>query len=297
MTLNQPAWTVSVVIPAYNCAAFVSEAVESALGQTLAPADVIVVDDGSTDGTAAVLQRFGGRIRVVSQPNRGLPAARNAGAAVATGTWIAFLDADDTWLPEKLAHQQAVAGDAALVYTDRFNVGDRGTLPAVQGHRLELYEGDIFLPLLLLGNHLTASSVVVRADVFRAVGGFAEHLRAAEDWDLWVRIAEAHAVAACHEPLVRYRYHGTQMSGDPRRMRDARRQVVERALASPRGLRLDRWTRRRILASVARNNAMGLSRHGAWRLALTEYAAAVAATPLDGRIYLDVLRCALRRHT
>ncbi len=299
MTTAQPGPGVSVVIPSYNCANYVGEAVESVLAQSRPPHEVIVVDDGSTDDTATALRPYLGRIRVLSQANRGLPAARNAGAALATAPWIAFLDADDTWLPEKLSRQMTLADDpaVALIYSDRFNTGARGTLPAVQGHRLELYEGDIFVPLLVQGNHLTASSAVVRADVFRALGGFAEHLRAAEDWDLWVRVAENHRVAVCREPLVCYRYHATQMSGDPRRMRDARREVVDRALATPRGRALDPGVRREILGSVARNNAMGLSRHGAWRAALVEYRAALTATPFDRRIYVDLLRFLLRRHT
>ena len=97
----------SVIIPAYNHARFVGEAVESVLLQTAASREVIVVDDGSTDDTARVLAGFGGRIRVIRQPNRGVAAARNAGAALASGDVLTWLDADDTWWPRKLERQLA----------------------------------------------------------------------------------------------------------------------------------------------------------------------------------------------
>jgi len=290
---------VSVIIPAFNCAAYVADAVESALNQTRPPAEVIVVDDGSTDGTDVVLRGFGSRIRVVSQQNRGLPAARNAGVAVATGEWLAFLDADDLWLPEKLARQGAATADprVALVYTDRFNIGDRGAHPEVQGQALDLYEGDVFLPLLTSGNSVTASSAMVRASVFQSLGGFMEHLRSAEDWDLWIRIAEHHRVAVCREPLVCYRYHGSMMSGNPRRMCEARRQVMERALALPRGQALPPAVKRQVRAFIARSNAVDASCRGAIGLALSEYLTAATTTPADFGVYVDFLRFVLRRHS
>ena len=290
---------IAAVIPVYNCEAFVADAVESALAQTVAPAEVIVVDDGSTDGTVAALSGVRSRIRLVSQQNRGLSCARNVGARAANAAWLAFLDADDTWLPDKLERQLAEARDprVALVYTDRYNVGDRGTLPEVQGHALELYAGDVFVDLLVQGNNVTASSALVRADVFRKLGGFAEHLRAAEDWDLWVRIAESYLVAVCRSPLVRYRYHGAMMSRDPARMCNARRQVVERALASPRGRTLDRRTRRRVLASVALSNARTASVSGNASVALSAYRDAISATPLNRAVYAEFLRFVLRRHS
>ena len=260
---------VSVVVPAYNCDQFVAEAIESALSQTVPPHEVIVVDDGSTDGTAAVLRRFGNRIRVISQANRGLAGARNAGVAVATGTWLAFLDADDTWLPTKLARQLEVGADPriAMVYTDRFNIGERGSLPRIQSEIQQMFTGDVFIDLLLLGNHITASSVMIRRDVVLRLGGFGGHCRGAEDWDLWIRVAESHQVGVCLEPLVCYRIHQGMMSADPRRMQVARNEVIRGALASPRGQSLPRRVQRRIVAAVARTNAWDASRRGVRALA------------------------------
>jgi glycosyltransferase involved in cell wall biosynthesis len=291
--------TVSVVIPAYNAALFVTRAIESAEAQTAPPQEIIVVDDGSTDDTAATLAAYGSRIRVVTQANCGLPGgARNAGAAVATATWLAFLDADDNWLPEKLERQLQIGRDPAiaLIYTDRFNIGAPADLPVRQGEVHEMYSGDIFTDLLVLGNRITASSVMVRRDVFNALGGFAEHLRAAEDWDLWIRVAERHAVGFVDEPLVNYIFHGGMFTGDPERMRVARGQVMQRALATARGTALPEPVRRRIQSCVARTNAWDASRKRAHRIAWSEYAAALRARPWDASLYLDVFRYVFRRH-
>ena len=113
---------VSAIIPAYNADSFIREAVDSALGQTHTDVEVIVVDDSSTDDTASVLQSYGERIIVHRQPNGGVAAARNAGARLASGRWVAFLDADDVWLPTKIERQLAVAS-TPLSYTNRFNFG------------------------------------------------------------------------------------------------------------------------------------------------------------------------------
>lgn len=283
--------TVSVIIPAYNVAGFVADAIRCALTQTRPPHEIVVVNDGSTDDTARVLDRFGDQIRVISQPNAGLAAARNAGAAAARGEWLAFLDADDLWHPTKLEHQLAVAQDHhALIYSDRMNIGDIGDVPLVQSLGVALREGDIFEALLTTGNFITASSAMIRADVFRALGGFDPHLRAAEDWDLWLRVAADHPVGVCRVPVVSYRIHAGMMSGDPRRMQQARQIVVDRALSSARGRRLPRRVARQIRAKTARSNANGAARAGAHRLALTEYLRAFRLWPISSALYYDAGR-------
>src|SRR5687767_5658816 len=138
--------TVSVIVPAYNAAAFVAEAIDSALAQSHPELEVIVVDDSSTDDTPAVLQSYGNRITVHRQDNRGVSAARNTGAQLATGEWIAFLDADDVWRPDKITQQLRIA-QAPLVYSDRFNFGVLGDLPWLQSVATPMFEGDVFAPL------------------------------------------------------------------------------------------------------------------------------------------------------
>ncbi len=287
----------SVVIPARDAESFIAETVESVLAQTRPPVEVIVVDDGSTDGTADVLRRFGERIRVLTQPWHGAAAARNAGAAVASGTWLAFLDADDTWLPEKLERQLAVAAAqrVGMVFSDRYNVGARGGLPPVQSQLQRMYSGDVFLDLLVLGNHITLSSAIVRADLFRSLGGFSETLTHAEDWDFWIRLAEGHRVGVCHEPLVCYRLHQGMKSSNPHRMQAARDEIVRRALRSARGRALSSWRKRRIRAATARTNGFDAARAGEGRLAVRAYSRSLMGWPFDGELFRDIARLLLGR--
>src|SRR5262245_34199236 len=116
---------VSVLIPVYNGAAFIATAVDSALNQQEVDVDVIVIDDGSTDATPEILASYQERIRVLRQTNAGHVKARNNGAKIAKGEWLAFLDADDEWLPDKLARQLACAdSQTSMIYTERLNFGE-----------------------------------------------------------------------------------------------------------------------------------------------------------------------------
>jgi glycosyltransferase involved in cell wall biosynthesis len=289
---------VSVIIPAHNAEAFIGDTIESVLAQTRLPAEIIVVDDGSTDGTAATIQRFGSRIRLLRQENRGVTNARNAGAAAARGEWLAFLDADDLWLPTKLERQLEVAArsQAVLIYTDRFNIGTRGNLPEVQSSIQRLYEGDVFVPLLLEGNHIPISSALLRTDIFRDLGGFHfEDWQGAEDWELWIRVAERLPVAACREPLVSYRFHGTMMSSDPKKMQRARLMAIDSALELPRSKAMGVFFRRRVRAAAANMNGEDAARRHAFRLAIAEYARAIALWPICPDPYKNILRLLLRR--
>jgi glycosyltransferase involved in cell wall biosynthesis len=131
MTTTIHEFRASVIIPTYNCGRFLPEAIESVLAQTLPPHEVIVVDDGSTDDTPAVAARFAGRIVYHRQVNRGVSAARNAGMDRATGDWLAFLDADDLWMPTKLAAVAPVCRSRpqpAIVFTDYQPFGEQGSI-------------------------------------------------------------------------------------------------------------------------------------------------------------------------
>lgn len=283
---------VSVIIPAYNAEPFIADTVQSALDQTHENLEIIVVDDGSTDLTVACLEPFGDRIRVHRQANGGVARARNAGIGIATGSWIAFLDADDLWLPRKLERQLA-SSDAPMTYTNRFNIGARGALPEVQSDVTAMHEGDLFLPLLLEGNFITLSSVVLRRDVFEATGGFSPELSGAADWDMWLRVTEHHRVGLCREPLVRYRFHPDGMSRNHEAMGRERTRVVSRALALDRGRALDWRTRRRVWGETHRTNGWDAGQAGARVDALRDYARAAAAWPWTTQPYKDALRVCL----
>ncbi|HEX4612249.1 MAG TPA: glycosyltransferase family A protein [Urbifossiella sp.] len=194
---------VSVVIPTYNSGPLVVEAVESALGQTAPPHEVIVVDDGSTDDTADRLARFGGRVRYVRQANARVAAARNAGLRAATGDAVAFLDADDAWHPEKLARQTAaLAADPSLgllatrVFPWPGPYPDPGVSPDVKTIQTEA-----MLPV----NPITTSSVLVRRTVLDQAGEFDRELFGPEDYDLWLRCSRVAGVGILQQPLTGYR--------------------------------------------------------------------------------------------
>lgn len=269
---------VSIVIPAYNAMMHLRDAIDSALSQTHQDIEVIVIDDSSTDETPAILASYGDRIISHRQPNGGVAAARNCGAQLATGDWLAFLDADDVWTPEKLEAQLAIT-TTAVSYTNRFNFGARGDLPVDQSEVTPLLSGDIFVPLMLRGNFVTTSSVMIRRTLFHALGGFAAQPRVCEDWDLWLRVAADHEFCVVTAPVVGYRFTATSLSTNYRAMSDARRQVISNALAMERARTLSWHLRRRIWAETFRTNGWDAGRSGAGFDALKEYARAALAWP------------------
>jgi glycosyltransferase involved in cell wall biosynthesis len=197
---------VSVIIPTYNSGHLVVEAVASALAQSLAPAEVIVVDDGSTDDTRQRLAPFGPPLRYIHQVNQGVAAARNTGLHEATGELIAFLDADDVWHPLKLElqvtclHSEAEPG---LLGTGTVNWPDEQFSTIDRSSRLRA----VRVPFddLVVRNYFFNSSVVVRKEVLERVGEFDRLLQGPEDYDLWLRVAQVAVVANLPLRLTGYR--------------------------------------------------------------------------------------------
>jgi cellulose synthase/poly-beta-1,6-N-acetylglucosamine synthase-like glycosyltransferase len=186
--------TVSAIIPAYNAAATIAAAIESVLAQTRLPDEIIVVDDGSKDETAAIAGRFGPAVRLVRQANAGCGQARNTGARESCGDWLAFLDADDLWLPTKLERQIPETENpqvAVVVCRIRNNEG------RVLGRRLTFDD-------LWVRNDAIVSSSLVRRSAFAQAGGFWKE-RACEDYHLWLRLtADGWEIANVSEDLVLY---------------------------------------------------------------------------------------------
>ncbi|MEO8587734.1 MAG: glycosyltransferase [Flavobacteriales bacterium] len=218
---------IDVIIPLYNGGRFISDALRSVLEQTLPPRSVIVVDDGSTDDGAYVVERFiaantsGTRITCVRQSNAGPNAARNAGIAHSTAPLLAFLDADDLWHPTKLEKQVALFDRApaslGLVYCD-FDTMDDGGAPLDTGrnaHTEPPLRGRVF-DRLLFANRISgsASAVLIRRTCFDAAGLFDTELRGSEDWDMWLRISERWEVDLVDESLVSIRRHGASAQMD-----------------------------------------------------------------------------------
>jgi GT2 family glycosyltransferase len=212
---------VSVVIPAFEAARFLPRAIRSALGQTYPCREIIVVNDGSPDTTAAedAISPFRQQIHYVWQANAGAGAARNAGLRLATGAFAAFLDADDYWAPTYLDEQVRFLQDhpeCAAVYTDAWIVGDT----PLAGRRfmdLSPSSGDVTVASLLSnGCTVITSALVVRLDVIRAANGFTESLRRGQDFDLWLRLAmRGHCIRYQHTALVYRCSHGGNLSDDP----------------------------------------------------------------------------------
>ena len=205
---------VSVVVPAYNGASFVRETLESVLSQSWSPFGVIVCDDGSTDGTPAILESFGARIRVVRQANSGVAAARNRAAAEANGELLAFLDHDDVWEPSMLSTlvpRLASDGELGLVYADAWIIDARGRLYGRRGRYLHYAEGWVF-DRLLRGNFIPVETTLMRTRLFRELGGCDPGLRYLEDYDLCLRVARRARIGFHPEPLARYRIHDHNLS-------------------------------------------------------------------------------------
>lgn len=187
---------------------FLVEAVESVLGQTLSDLELIVVDDGSTDGTAGLLDelvRRDARVRVQSQAAGGLTVALNAGCALATAPYVARMDADDVALSDRLERQLAYLDANAEVAL----LGGGIVLVDEEGKEIDREPGRT-APDLAARNELVHGTVVMRTEALRALGGY--RLDQAEDYDLWLRFAERYGVAALEEPVIRYRLHPGQFS-------------------------------------------------------------------------------------
>lgn len=230
---------VSAVIPAYNAEPYLGACLDSVQAQSTAmPLEVIVVDDGSTDATRGIAEGRAGVI-YLNQPNRGPSAARNSGLARARGEFVAFLDADDLWPPDKLAGQVATLQNhpkAALVFGDCRQFDATGQWPKTQFEAGSLgaaaWGSNGTVPQayarLLSDNFITTGSVMLRRRVLETVGGFDETMRLVEDLDLWLRIAHLHPICWSGEVCLLRRRHAKNLSRNPRPMGVAYLDLLER---------------------------------------------------------------------
>ena len=218
---------VSVVIPAYNAEEFLQDALDSVLNQTLKSFEVIVVDDGSSDGTPDILRQYGNHIKWRSQDNRGQASAINEGVRLSTAEYIAYLDADDMCLPERLEVEVRYLDehpDEDLVYSDHYYTDKFGEIQETAKSRpLDRF-------LLLQYNHIARSSVMHRKVCLDKVGLFDESNTGNDDWDMWVKMSEVFRLAHINIPLVKRRIHGRNIS-----------------YTRPKRLNYYRWTRMRML--------------------------------------------------
>lgn len=210
--------SVSVVIPTFNRADFLLRALESVLAQTFQDMEIIIVDDGSRDHTkksvlGVIEEKRGVYIHYVWMENGGVAAARNRGVQEASGRWIAFLDSDDVWMPEKLSRQVEFLGDhpeIRIVYTQERWIRNGRRVNAPKSYAR--YGGDVFLrclPVCMIG----ASSVLLEKDLFEKMGGFNPIFPLCEDYDLWLRMSNRYEVGFIDEELIwKYGGHSDQLS-------------------------------------------------------------------------------------
>lgn len=237
----------AVIIPVHDRAGLLQLALASVANQTLPPAEVIVVDDGSTDDSAAVAEQFG--CTVIRQPARGVSAARNRGLRAATAEHVAFLDSDDEWEPGHLAALASAATAHTLVSSAALSTD--GALIGSQSRRpLVLTTAD---RLLWPDNPVVTSAVLVDRAIALDVGGFDERLRHSEDLDLWARLLGRGPGLVLPEVTVRYRIHPGQTSLDVEAMRSGTGRLLESDAVSRGTARAvavrDRWDRLRAAGS------------------------------------------------
>ena len=284
---------VSVVMPAYNVAWCIGRAVDSVLAQDFRARELIVVNDGSTDDTRAVLDGYRGRINVIDQENRGMCAARNVAIRHARGAYIAFLDADDWWLPEKLSRQ-------VELMESRPEIGFCSTAARVEdehGNLLNLWRCCLgrtqMLETLFAENAAIAggcSAVMARKHLIEQVGLFDESLRGFEDPDLWIRLAAVAGYACIDEPLAIILRREKSVSRNVEAMRSStlRSMHKNRGLLPPE-LRRAFW--RSCLAGVYTDYAKPAYRAGRIGRAYADTLRALALSPAGrGRLCLGLLR-------
>ena len=276
---------VSVIIPAYNAAVYLPYAIESVIAQTYDAWEIVLVDDGSTDGTLAVAdgyrERLGDRLQYIHQENRGLPAARNTGIRAARGEYIALLDADDVWLPQRLERGvPALDADAqaGLVHARVMRINAEGALIGQLAVDPKTMSGWIARNIYTRRAHIVCPTVMFRRICLEKAGCFDESLRATEDRDLWFRIAQYYKIVFLDEVLAYYRLSPNSMTSDMERLVRAQRVFVAKHRRSGAASRLDEM---QALGNIYRELGDSQFRGGAVKKSLGNYLRSVVYNPLN----------------
>lgn len=208
---------VSVIIPNYNYAQYLREAVDAVLAQTYPNIEVIIVDDGSKDDSREIIESYGGKIKAIFQKNQGVSAARNNGVSESAGEFVAFLDADDAWLPAKIEKQMDLfSADPTfgLVHAGVVEMDDTGNRLLERTDGMDGWVSEELLrferPVILGGG----SGILVRREAFDEVGGFDTRLSTSADWDFFYQVGSRFKVGFVQDILLRYRVHGSNMHGN-----------------------------------------------------------------------------------
>ena len=225
---------VSALVATYNGERFLGETLESILAQRLPPVEILVCDDGSTDSTRELIERAGPRVRLLTQENQGVSSARNRAAAEASGDFLAFLDQDDLWDPDllqNLAPRLEANPEWALVYSDSRIIDAEAEVHGRRGEFLHYREGRVFQHLLG-GNFIPLETTVLRAEVFKELGGFRSQFRLLEDLDLCLRASRIRPIGFCPQVLASYRIHDRNLSYQRLAMEEEWVRILEELAAS-----------------------------------------------------------------
>lgn len=296
---------VSVIMPVYNGAQYLQEAIESALGQTYAALEVIAIDDGSTDSTPEILTAYEDRVHCVRQENRGAAAARNAGIRAAHGQYLAFLDADDVWSSQKLRRQVSYLRghpEIRLVSSRWYEWRDGEPRPPIDEswdgvERIVLADSGWIYNELLLDCIVHTTSVVMDRQLVGEIGMFDETLLRGQDYDFWLRASRVTPIHKLDAALSAYRLHRYNSIGRPMD-RNFPSLVIERALRrwgriGPDGRRTPLWRVRRRLAREWLTFGSMHQRAGHRGRAAYAFVRCIAAWPLAFRPWLLLLASAL----
>jgi glycosyltransferase involved in cell wall biosynthesis len=247
---------VSVIIPTYNCAKFIKRAIDSALSQTYQNIEIIVVDDGSTDNTGRIIEGYGSRIKYFYQDNSGLAKTRNRGLREASGKYLAFLDADDYWLPQKLELQLREFNDCpeiGLVHCAVQKIDEHGNIQQFY-YKNNYSTGNIFYPLLLRKTHIASSAVVFKQDCVKQLGYLDESMKqyGGEDREFMLRICKKYSIRYIDNPLVMYTLRNDSLTCSRKtcNMIHGRHLTVEKATASIHPSWLKKILKNRALSAI-----------------------------------------------
>ena len=287
---------ISVITPTYNRARFLPAAVASVLSQTFGDFELIIVDDGSEDNTPDVLKPFFAdrRVRYVYQENQGQSHARNLALKQATGDFIAFLDSDDVWAPDKLEKQLAVFranSEVDIVHGDEATINEQGSVVSLQNMRR--YSGRI-TRYLLADNSVSITTALVRRRCFDEMGGFDTSVGVADDYELWLRFSARYCYQ--YEPgiVASYRVMADQISSDKRRRYAANERIIQQFLARY-GEVLSPGERRWGLARFYCRKARYFASAGERGKAVGAIAGALHNAPLDSVVWRALYRVAVPR--
>jgi len=275
---------VSVIIPAYNAATYLPHAMESVMRQTFADWEIVLVDDGSTDHTAAVCQEYQSklqRLQYIHQPNRGISAARNTALQAARGEFIALLDADDVWLPQRLERGVKVLDsepETGLVHARVARIDGNGVVLGQLKVEPKHLSGRIARNIYTRRAHIICPTAMFRRTCLETIGLFDEALRTTEDRDLWFRIARRWRVAYIDEVLAYYRLSPLSVTKDLNGLLNGQIQFVSKHYQSGACTRMEQLE---ALGNIYRELGDSMFREGKLTPAIVNYLRAVRYYPLS----------------